>query len=144
MKKLLYVTGGIILLISIVIITGDRDKKETTLEQQSTQKQSEQIQPRLSWYNVISFQGDAGKTTETFKVSSDEWKIDWSYDVENYGGFTVWLKKLNDKNYRKLLVADSGYTNQGDTTYIYQGNDVFYFDITAINEGWTIEVEEKK
>jgi len=142
MKKLLYIVGGIIVLIIIVVITGSNgENKKTELEQQSPQ---EQTQPKLEWHKVISFQGDTGKTTETFKILSNEWRIQWSYKVEDYGGFTVWLKKPNDKNYEELLVADSSATDKSDTTYIYEGDSVFYFEITAINEGWTIEVEEKK
>jgi len=88
----------------------------------------------------VVFTGTGDKTTRLFRVDSDEWQIDWSYQPANpYAvfGFLVYPEGETVVFIESVLSP----TSTSDSTYLYEGNGSYYIKVTGANlNSWTIEV----
>lgn len=96
--------------------------------------------PVITWKKVISWEGKSSKNTETFHISSDEWRIRWSTKTGEYGdmNFIVLVYKANDT---LLDVAINTIGENSDVSYM-RGSGNYYLSIDTL-QPYTIIVEEK-
>jgi len=104
-------------------------------------------QPSPEWRQIITFQGSGttSKTTETFYIPSDKWRIIWEcrpdpiYPDLTLFGFFVYPEK------ETRIYVESVYKMGGggkDVTYIYKGKGNYYLKIiTANTPEWLIIIE---
>ena len=92
------------------------------------------------WKPVGRWAGTGRKSTESFRVGSNEWRI-------VYGG-----TPRREPSWQRVSVLDSigqQFTSARrdgagtDTSYVHRGPGVFSLDIDGYNSRWTVAVEEK-
>ncbi len=90
------------------------------------------------WREVKNWSGSGAKTTESFAVSSSEWRVRWTASKSQYGVFQIYV--YDDKDRLVSLAAN----NQGggsDTSYV-RGAGRHHMMINAANVEWTVSVED--
>ncbi|MBN1763534.1 MAG: hypothetical protein JW878_10775 [Methanomicrobia archaeon] len=95
------------------------------------------------WHSVTSFSGSGDKTTSSFTIKGDEWRVEYEAksDKPEYAGFGVHV-------YRKgatMSVSswDCFQEECSDTQYIYRGEGDYYFEVIAANlDSWNLKVED--
>jgi hypothetical protein len=90
------------------------------------------------WSNVVTFEGETSKTTESFKILGKESKITWS----NYGDgyLSATLYNSTDNTYQGLIVNDMK-NLQNQITYLKKSGE-YYLKITATNR-YSIKIEQR-
>ncbi|ADY54716.1 hypothetical protein Sgly_0350 [Syntrophobotulus glycolicus DSM 8271] len=94
-----------------------------------------------SWTEVIKFEGESAKDTETFNISSNEWRIVWDTQPGNLGdmNFSISVYK-SDGSLESVAANVIGKAN--DSSYV-RGKGEYYLSINT-GQPYTITVEEKK
>lgn len=92
------------------------------------------------WQEVITFEGSSIKDTETFKISSGEWRINWSTKPGDMGdmNFQIYVYKANGD----LESVAANIIGAGSDTSYMRGSGEYYFTINT-SQPYTIVVEEK-
>ncbi|MBU5677911.1 hypothetical protein KQI88_15950 [Alkaliphilus sp. MSJ-5] len=102
---------------------------------------SNQEKTEEKWEEVIRFEGKSIKDTETFKISSKEWRIVWDTKPGDMGGMNFQIYVYNANGSMESVAANViGEAN--DTSYM-RGKGEYYFTIVTA-QPYTIIVEEKK
>jgi len=133
-----------ILFLITILISGCINQKK---EQPSTVTPVKIIR---SWHPVTSFSGIESKTTDSFYIQGDKWKMNWKINpepkkVEN-AKFTISVYRENEYigSFDAPIDAESE-TCMGcpkDSFTFDEGNKNYYLDIAAINiESWSINIE---
>ena len=159
MKKI-YIAIGVILLVLLALgCSGSNNSSDNTQENQTpeqtaeqteeqTQKQTEeqnqeqedeQTTPKQSEPVVIaSWEGESTKNTETFTVSSDEWKISWDTQSGKYGDMNFQIY-VYDKNGAMKGVAANVIGTNTDSTIMRGAGDYYLMINTAQPYKITVE-----
>lgn len=92
------------------------------------------------WVRLKLWQGSGIKKTESFNVTSEEWRIIWNYKTDNpYGGaFSIFV---NEKNGSSDMVANQSNSGEGSSYMHHPGT--FWLDISALGS-WVVTVESPK
>lgn len=125
--------------------------KEMFLYEQKQEKIQKEI--RTGYREVFEevVKGSATKTTRSFYVNSDEWKVHAAYSAyePDYLGMMVYIYRKGDNQLVTMLSIDGyfllggGYMQMGDT-YVYEGPGEYYLEVTSANvETWRVVVSEK-
>ena len=96
-----------------------------------------------AWRSVKSWRGSGNKTTETFRISSKPWRIDWrAHDgTPDMSHLSIWVREAETGD-RVSLVANS--TGDGsDVSYVHDGPGEYYLDIQGTNTAWQVAVESR-
>jgi len=90
---------------------------------------------------VTKFSGSGDKTTESFSVDSDKWRVNWSIVPANdYAGF--YLHVYKEGSSFPIESITSGETNS-DTSVIREGPGSFYIEVASANlSSWQVVVEK--
>jgi len=163
-KKWPWVLLGIVVFIIVIAIAsgGEEEQKEAerstpevareAKEEKTTEetKPEEEAKPvsespeakKEEWGEIKSWEGTGAKKTETFDITSDQWRITWGNNGGQFGGgiLQVYVYRPGDD----LPVALAANTTEigKDTSYVYE-KGTFYLDINAANTNWTVKVEER-
>ena len=120
----------------------DRDAQIASLQAQI--EELEALVPPLTkgeWNTITTFTGSTYKTTELFNIPSGTWRINWTYTDGELAALSFFVYPEGET----VMFVGSLYTtgpSQSDTTYIYEGPDNFYIELTAANlDQWTLTIE---
>lgn len=93
------------------------------------------------WLKVISWQGKGIKKTETFTITSKEWKICWATKPDEYGDgiFQIMVYK-GDSSIPDIVANVMG--KDQDCSFM-KGKGFYSLTINAI-QPWTVVITEKK
>ena len=92
------------------------------------------------WYEVTTLHGKGQGTTKKFHIRGNEWRYSVKCDLST-AGYNIVVYDGNSKHITMNLMVPC--SNQFDEySYVYQGDDDFYFDIYGTN--WEIKVEARK
>jgi len=104
-------------------------------------------QPSPEWRQIITFQGSGttSKTTETFYIPSDKWRIIWDYrphpNFPELTAFSFIVYPEGETAKYVEMVYKIGESKQ-DATYLYKGTGNYYLKIiTANTPEWLIIIE---
>lgn len=98
--------------------------------------------PVTIWKKVISWEGKSSKDTETFHISSDEWRIRWSTRPGKNGDMYFGIYVHKEKRNFPIDVVANVIGEDSDVSYMRGAGD-YYLSIDAGNQFYTIIVEEK-
>ena len=96
-------------------------------------------EPQL--HTVAEFNGDGTKTTESFKIVSKVWRIDWVTRREGdmSGTFSFNVRQDGDNGFGTLVANVMGYSH--DHT-IMRGSGDYYLDISSTLQNYDITVTD--
>lgn len=123
MKRSVKSLWVVLVLVSIV---------STTLVACSADTQSQDS----NWQRVASFKGNSDKKTNTFRITSEEWRIRWSVKSED---ITIYVYN-SDGTLMDMITSVFG-DEEGVVNYMYSGD--YYLTIKA-SQPYTVTVEQKK
>jgi len=109
---------------------------------------------RTGWRDVFEEEakGSTTKTTQSFYVTSDEWKVSASYGAydPDYLGMVVYVYRKGSNQLVTLLsiegyaMESGGAYAQAGETYVYEGPGEYYLEVTPANvASWSVSVSEK-
>jgi len=134
----------LMLFLIVILISGCIEEKEGQTPTITTVKRIR------SWHYVTSFSGTGSKTTDSFYIQGDKWKMDWKIvpeplNVEN-AKFTISVYRENEYigSFDASIDAESEICMgcPKDSFTLDEGNKNYYLDLVAINiESWSINIE---
>lgn len=97
--------------------------------------------PTPTWTKVISWQGSSIKDTETFSITANEWRIQWSTKPGEYGdmNFQIYVYEANGS--LKSLAANI--IGEGSDVSYVRGSGDYYLTINT-GQSYTITIEQKQ
>lgn len=104
---------------------------------------SETSSTEVEWVEVIRFEGESIKDTETFNVSSKEWRIVWDTKPGNMGesNFQIYVYNEDGSPAGSFILANI--IGEGNDTSYIRGSGDYYLSINT-GQPYTIIIEEKK
>lgn len=157
-KKIIVAIIGVFFLLFIVVPiivwlsapTGKLVNSNVATQQSMTTTTTTTQIPRL-WHAVRTFSGISSETTDTFKISGNEWRYTWDCTEQtSVGGYQIGsgfgvmgifaYPAGNTVSYVSSVTG--GKCGISQTSYVYVGNEDYYFSILAGNiQLWDITVE---
>lgn len=103
---------------------------------------SEEDSTTSNWREVITFKGESIKDTETFKISSDEWRINWETKPGDIGemNFQIYVYDKNGNSAGSYIAANV--IGEGNDISYMRGSGEYYLTINTA-QSYTIIIEEK-
>lgn len=101
-------------------------------------------QTSKTWHYVTSFSGDNYKTTDTFHIQGDKFKLTYTTEESNdYATFSFFVYPDGETQiYAEAIIGDIG-SSGTDSTISYAGEGSYYLKIIAGNlDSWEIKVED--
>ncbi len=97
--------------------------------------------PIVTWKEVARWEGQAIKNTETFSISSREWRISWDTKPGEYGdmNFQIYIYKADGN----LVSVAANVIGANKDSSIMRGAGDYYLSINTA-QPYTIIVEEKQ
>ncbi len=92
------------------------------------------------WYDVITLHGSGQTTTQKFHITGNEWRYSVKCDLST-AGYNIVIYDKNSKHITMNLMVPCNDQFE-EYSYVYQGDNDFYFDIYATN--WEVKVKAKK
>lgn len=134
-KKPIYKKWWFWLIIVVLLIGafGGRDDNKQTVSQFP-------VTP-ATWQTVTTFEGNSIKDTETFHVSSNEWRINWSTEPGQLGDMNFQIYVYKDSEI-PVSVAANVIGKGNDISYV-RGSGDYYLKINTA-QPYKIIIEEKK
>ncbi len=143
----------VIVIVGIIGGSGDNAKETNAPESDNQEPQNEEqqnndakpvkeeVKKEAQWVETIRFEGESIKDTETFNISSNEWRIAWSTKPSDLGemNFQIYVYKA-DGSLESVAANVIGEAN--DTSYV-RGSGDYYLTINTA-QPYTIIIEEKK
>ncbi len=155
-KKTVAIFGyGLIILAIIGALSGGPDKGQdadviSASQDQTTteQPQAPNSKPEPTWQPVKEWSGNGMKSTETFRIASREWRINWETQNENIAGILgIYVYKADGSSQSNQMPVAIPVNTQGigkDTAYVHEGPGEFYLQISSANVDWHIIVEDQR
>ena len=97
---------------------------------------------RAAWTLVKEWTGTGSKVTETFDVTSKEWRVNWSSNSQNSGLGSIGVLVYTAD--RKLIASATGRVGAPDTTYVHEGPGRYYLEVRSADVNWTVTVQDDK
>jgi len=136
----------VIIILIVVFVPTEEDKTIPTTvgETQKAERAVKKEAPKpskLTWYKVVQWRGKSIKDTETFNISSREWRISWETNPGEYGdmNFQIYVYKSNGD---LVSVAANVIGYDKDSTII-RGAGSYYLTINT-GQPYSIVVEERR
>jgi hypothetical protein len=107
--------------------------KETELEPETEKEDpTEEVE-------VIKLKGNGTKTSDTFRITGDKWKIYYKAgDINTAGIFQIYVY---DSDGNLISVAANTKAETEDQTYIHESGE-YYLEINSANTDWALIVTE--
>lgn len=118
-------------------------KTETVVKCSTSSRTSTSSKPVEGWRIVVIINGTASKVSNSFNISSNKWRIKWSYIGNEYSLFSFEVYRIggNLPVYHLIPVMKP---KGSDVTYIYEGPGEYYVKVNAVNcDKWSIIIEER-
>ena len=147
-KIILAVLVPLFALIIIIGVLAPTEENELTPTIVGKTKKSERVEKKetpkpkqTAWYKVAQWQGKGIKNTETFNISSKEWRISWETKAGEYGemNFQIYVYK-SDGDLVSVAANVIGYDK--DSTII-RGKGIHYLTINTA-QPYTVLIEERR
>ena len=99
------------------------------------------ISSPTGWRTVKVFQGSSIKNTETFYISSREWRISWITRPGKYGdmNFQIYVYEDKQNSFPQVVANVIGYSKDSS---IMRGSGNYYLTINSAQE-YTITIEQR-
>lgn len=141
----------------IGLLGGSDDTAEEPVATETVEEQAEPVEETepaeeepapepepATWTEVISFEGNANKRSETFTLSGEESRLTYTVEGSNMPVFTVYVMDKGDSleesgGFPEVMVTEEG----GDTTMLAKSPGEYYLEVMAANCSWTVVVEER-
>jgi len=128
-------------------MTEDSEEKSLTGNVVMETKEDSKVSPSKSWHKIIEINGKSDKVTDTFEIKGKKWKYTWSCNPdttygEGFDGMNIFAYPEGETALfvSSILMASC---NEGDDTFVYEGIDSYYFDVSTANiNSWKIVVED--
>jgi hypothetical protein len=102
----------------------------------------EKVEKKLAWHAVLAVNGKASRTSETFKISGQEWKISWKTTPVKgkEDEFIIILFDKANPDVSEIIVNVTG----SDTDFAYlEGKGQFYLMVTT-SQPYEIKIDEQR
>ncbi len=97
-----------------------------------------------TWHSVNTFTGTEGRTTPSFAIKGDEWRVKWLVKISST--FSLFYVHVYREAQTSELVDEWSWDEEDshrDTRYIHAGNGSYYFRVLAMDiDEWELEVED--
>ncbi|MBX3101196.1 MAG: hypothetical protein KF690_01670 [Bacteroidetes bacterium] len=93
------------------------------------------------WQKLANFNGSKNQKTKSFKVSGEEWKVEWDVKGGSDEEFIIILKNRHDKDDSEIIANQSG--KGKDFADFEGGKGEYYLDISA-KAPYSVTVSEFK
>ena len=97
-----------------------------------------------TWHSVNTFTGTEGRTTPSFAIKGDEWRVKWLVKISST--FSLFYVHVYREGQTSELVDEWSWNEEyshRDTRYIHAGNGSYYFRVLAMDiDEWELEVED--
>lgn len=93
-----------------------------------------------TWSEVITFEGDGIKNTESFEITANEWKIIWDTKPGTYGDMNFQIYVYTSDGALSDVAANVIGESQDET--IIRGSGSYYLMINS-GQPYTIKIEQK-
>jgi hypothetical protein len=99
-----------------------------------------------SWQSVKTFTGASDTTTDYFSVSTNEWRLTWSYIPSSAGGdyavFSTFIYPKGETAFYTDFVMKTGRGETSGTTYVHEGIKDYYLKVGSANiQSYSIKIE---
>ncbi len=97
-----------------------------------------------SWHEIKTFSGSSDKTTDTFNIQGDKFKLTYTIDASNdYSIFSFFVYPEGETvMYSESIMSDMGVSGT-DSTISYVGKGIYYLKVIAANlDSWEVEIED--
>lgn len=98
-------------------------------------------EPEPTWHDVITFEGNSIKDTQTFHISSNYWAIGWATQPGEYGDMNFQIF-VYDENGSLVNVVANVIGKGSDTSYM-RGEGNYYLSINT-GQPYVIKISEYK
>jgi len=142
-----------LLLVGIILVSGCTADKEyqqpentgittTTTRTTTTRTTTTTAKVVKSWQYITTFESSNSKKTDTFEIKGEKWRFVWSCDKANdMDGMNIAVYEEGNDAYKEFLFMQKCPEDE-ETTYIYEGQGTYYFDVVIANvNSWKITVE---
>jgi hypothetical protein len=127
---------------TISTIATDPNNKTANISTANTSEDTNtKINTKATWHDVITFEGDSTKNTQTFHISSNNWAISWATTPGKYGDMNFAIM-IYDENGNLIDSAANIIGKGSDTTYM-KGSGNYYLKIIT-GQPYKIRIEEYK
>lgn len=99
--------------------------------------------PAPTWNEVITFKGSSIKNTQSFHISSEEWRIEWSTKPGQYGDMNFILYTYNADGSMKEPGVVANIIGAGSDISYMRGSGDYYLTINTA-QPYTVIIKEKK
>lgn len=96
------------------------------------------------WVEIASWSGSGMKTTETFVITSDEFRIKWKTMNEAFENSGIFQIYVNDESGQMVSLAGNKQGPGSDVSYVKEGPGRYYLEINSANIDWDVSVEEQQ
>ena len=145
-KKWWFIGIVVIVLIGAIANMGDdgvpaSNEQTNDAEQAQGTESNKSEEPKEDWKEVIIFEGESIKDTETFHIEGKEWRIVWSTEPGDLGDMNFQIYAYDsDQNMKSVAANVVGKAN--DTSTI-RGDGDYYLSINTA-QPYKIIIEEYK
>lgn len=105
-----------------------------------------QLASAANWKTVTTITGAADQTTQPFKVTAQEWRLNWSYEPDERFPDLCFFGVAIFKQGQPAMIDsfyDNGSSQISGEHYIHTGNASFYLEILDANiPSYTIVIEQ--
>ncbi len=120
---------------------GQRPKVEKEAKKSEEKKEEKKkVQTGTTWYEVARWQGKSIKSTETFHIPSEEWRISWKTEPGEYGDMNFQIYVYESSGSLPEIVANV--IGQDIDSSIMRGSGDYYLKINSA-QFYEILVEAK-
>lgn len=98
-------------------------------------------EPEPTWHDVITFEGNSIKDTQTFHISSNYWAIGWATQPGKYGDMNFQIFVYNENGSLVNVVANV--IGKGSDTSYMRGKGNYYLSINT-GQPYVIKISEYK
>lgn len=91
------------------------------------------------WNEVATWSGSADRITELFEVPSQQMRVTWDLDTEQYSSFSIQIKEQGDDYYTYFWTSLDAQPQGESMAYVDPG--VYYLELGVYNCEYTITVE---
>lgn len=147
-KSFKIILGVLVTFIALIIIIGvfapteeDEIIPTNVVTTQRAVKKDSPKPRQAAWYKVSQWQGKSIKDTETFNISSGEWRISWETRAGEFGdmNFQIFIHKSNGD----LVTLAANVIGYDKDSTIMRGKGSYYLSINTA-QPYSILVEERR
>lgn len=117
--------------------------KEESEEQPVEAKVPEPILEK-TWKQIMRFSGEGMKTTDTFYISGDKWRVKWNIRPSSSEMPTIIFQIFVNRSNGELVSLAANVTAQGSDYSVIHEKGSFFLEVNSGLAKWGIIIEEWK